>query len=296
MSTLTYWVRRLEPVIQAGSAEETIVVFANRCGTEDEATYAGSSTVLGIKDGEVSVYGILGRGVEELLVVDTAEPPMGKIIDRPQVPVEGEPGGQPAPAEGPEEGPPRRSNPSAGSGYVDSPTLPSGFTPHATNHTNLPPNHTARNERKPSAPPKRTPSGSRPKLSLQTNLSPAARPQLATSPTRIPVSNPLTLPASPPEETERAPPSAIPIFVDVYTPDEPTWRDDGDEDATVGFGLDDALALALSPWSVSTGRSAESSPSPSPWGCRATIRIAASPSVFAPSLLLSSPSLGRVCV
>ncbi|KAH6626087.1 carbon-nitrogen hydrolase, partial [Chaetomium sp. MPI-SDFR-AT-0129] len=60
LNTLLYWVRRLDPVIAADSPEEIIVVFANRCGTEDEATYAGTSTVLGIKGGEVWVYGLLG--------------------------------------------------------------------------------------------------------------------------------------------------------------------------------------------------------------------------------------------
>ncbi|TGO68921.1 hypothetical protein BOTNAR_0018g00440 [Botryotinia narcissicola] len=59
---------------------EIIVILANRCGTEGEATYAGTSTVLGIKDDEVNVYGILGRGEEKLLIVDTDEHPMAKII------------------------------------------------------------------------------------------------------------------------------------------------------------------------------------------------------------------------
>ncbi|KAK4113816.1 carbon-nitrogen hydrolase [Canariomyces notabilis] len=86
-STLTYWVRRLEPVIRAESGEEVIVVFCNRCGIEDEVTYAGTSTVIGIKDGEVSVYGLLGRGVRELLIVDTDKPPFAKLVDRPEQPV-----------------------------------------------------------------------------------------------------------------------------------------------------------------------------------------------------------------
>jgi hypothetical protein len=86
-STLTYWVRRLEPVIRAESSEEVIVVFCNRCGIEDEVTYAGTSTVIGIKDGEVSVYGLLGRGVRELLIVDTDKPPFAKLVDRPEQPV-----------------------------------------------------------------------------------------------------------------------------------------------------------------------------------------------------------------
>ncbi|KAK3994725.1 carbon-nitrogen hydrolase [Cladorrhinum sp. PSN332] len=82
LETLQYWVRRLEPVIRTDddNNEEIIVVFANRCGIEDEVLYAGTSTVLGIQNGQVNVYGILGRGEEKLLVVDTDEPPFAKIV------------------------------------------------------------------------------------------------------------------------------------------------------------------------------------------------------------------------
>ena len=59
------------------------MVLANRCGTEDEVVYAGTSAVLGIQDGEVKVYGILGRGEKELLVVDTTQPPQAKLISQP---------------------------------------------------------------------------------------------------------------------------------------------------------------------------------------------------------------------
>jgi len=80
METVTYWVQRLEPLIRAEGSEEVIVVFCNRSGTEDDVHYAGTSTVVGIKDGEVSVYGILGRGVKELLIVDTDNPPIAKLV------------------------------------------------------------------------------------------------------------------------------------------------------------------------------------------------------------------------
>lgn len=83
METLTYWVTRLEPLIRAETEEEIIVVFCNRSGTEGDATYAGTSAVLGILQGEVRVYGLLGRGQKELLVVDTSDPPFGKLIYRP---------------------------------------------------------------------------------------------------------------------------------------------------------------------------------------------------------------------
>lgn len=83
METLTYWVQRLEPIIRADQDGEIIVILANRCGVEGDAVYAGTSTVLGIKHGEVSVYGLLGRGVQELLVVNTDNPPFGKLLTMP---------------------------------------------------------------------------------------------------------------------------------------------------------------------------------------------------------------------
>ncbi|KAK5993335.1 Protein N-terminal amidase [Cladobotryum mycophilum] len=81
-NTLMYWASRLEPIIRVESNEEVIVVFANRCGGEDEATYAGTSAVIGIRSGEVWVYGILGRGETELLVVDTDVAPYAKLVYR----------------------------------------------------------------------------------------------------------------------------------------------------------------------------------------------------------------------
>lgn len=82
METLAYWVERLEPVIRAELDHEVIVVFCNRSGKEDDALYAGTSAVIGIKDGEVNVYGLAGRGTKELLVVDTNDPPCAKLIQR----------------------------------------------------------------------------------------------------------------------------------------------------------------------------------------------------------------------
>lgn len=83
MDTLTYWVTRLEPVIRA-DGEEIIFVFCNRTGIEGDAVYAGTSAVVGIKDGEVHVYGLLGRGDKELLIVDTDKPPFAKLVYRPE--------------------------------------------------------------------------------------------------------------------------------------------------------------------------------------------------------------------
>lgn len=82
--TLTYWVQRMEPIIRAETEEEIIIVLCNRTGIEDDTVYAGTSTVIGIKQGEVCVYGLLGRCEKSLLVVDTDAPPLGKLLLRPQ--------------------------------------------------------------------------------------------------------------------------------------------------------------------------------------------------------------------
>ncbi|KAJ4167849.1 hypothetical protein NW754_011665 [Fusarium falciforme] len=84
METLTYWVTRLEPLIRSENQDEIIVVFCNRSGNEEEALYAGTSAVIGIQDGEVKVYGLLGRGEKELLVVDTNNSPYAKLVYRPE--------------------------------------------------------------------------------------------------------------------------------------------------------------------------------------------------------------------
>ncbi|KAF4983948.1 hypothetical protein FDECE_17187 [Fusarium decemcellulare] len=84
METLTYWVTRLEPLIRADKKDEIIVIFCNRCGNEDEVLYAGTSAVIGIQDGEVRVYGLLGRGEKELLVVDTNSTPYARLVYRPE--------------------------------------------------------------------------------------------------------------------------------------------------------------------------------------------------------------------
>lgn len=82
METLLYWIQRLEPVIRDESGDEVIVVFCNRAGMEGSAVYAGTSAVVGIQGGEVKVYGLLGRGVKELLVVDTDEAPFANLVQR----------------------------------------------------------------------------------------------------------------------------------------------------------------------------------------------------------------------
>jgi protein N-terminal amidase len=82
MDTMSYWLTRLEPLIRAKTEGKIIVVITNRCSSEDKALYAGSSAVIGIQDSEVKVYGILGRGEKELLVVDTSERPQAKLVSQ----------------------------------------------------------------------------------------------------------------------------------------------------------------------------------------------------------------------
>ncbi|KAH8836623.1 hypothetical protein MCOR23_006584 [Pyricularia oryzae] len=83
METFEYWAKRMEPLIRAERDAEIILVFANRCGIERDALYAGTSVVMGIQNGEVNIYGVLGRGTKHLLVVDTDNAPFAKLVRRP---------------------------------------------------------------------------------------------------------------------------------------------------------------------------------------------------------------------
>ena len=87
LETLVYWVQRLEPLLSAKQEDEVIVIICNRTGSEGDLMYAGTSAVLGVKRGEVFVYGLLGRGVKELLVVDTSRPPVSKLTSTAEVQV-----------------------------------------------------------------------------------------------------------------------------------------------------------------------------------------------------------------
>jgi hypothetical protein len=85
MEALAGWLARLEPLIRVEGGE-IIVIFANRCGVEDDGIYTGTSTVLGIDAGEVKVYGILGCGEEGLLIVDISNPPVARLVLEPNSP------------------------------------------------------------------------------------------------------------------------------------------------------------------------------------------------------------------
>lgn len=96
METVACWLERFFPFVTTD--EEIIVVFANRCGTEgrmtgtvkveeggevemgDRVCYAGSSCVMKFQAGGVRIFerdegpGILGKGEEGVLLVDTEKP------------------------------------------------------------------------------------------------------------------------------------------------------------------------------------------------------------------------------
>ena len=82
LATLTYWVERLKPLVEA--EKEVIAVFGNRCGEEagknpvgieEGVRYAGSSWVGEIGNGVVKIWDIMGRAEEGILIVDTQEEP-----------------------------------------------------------------------------------------------------------------------------------------------------------------------------------------------------------------------------
>ena len=81
MDTFSYWINRLMPLVESETG--VLVVCANRCGeepgqnpcgqVEEGVRYAGSSWVGRVGKGKVSVWGLMGRAEEGMLVVDTEE-------------------------------------------------------------------------------------------------------------------------------------------------------------------------------------------------------------------------------
>lgn len=245
---LTYWVRRLEPIIRAESDDEIIVVFCNRCGIEDDATYSGTSAVIGIKDGEVSVYGLLGRGVKELLVVDTEKRPFAKLIDRPEQPVAaGDESSPTQPPQIPDNGPPQPGSHTGsepeGSVPTSSPgSAPSSARAHAGSEQTTP-RASARSEVKkgPGKPSlvasRETAVRPRPSLSILTGpdaVTPfSTKPPVAMSPNTFNNRSLRTPPMSPSEDAVRhtadrfwdKTPSTAFLSSGLYTPSEPTWSE-----------------------------------------------------------------------
>ncbi|GAB1314080.1 hypothetical protein MFIFM68171_04290 [Madurella fahalii] len=245
-SMLTYWVRRLEPIIRAESNEETIVVFCNRCGIEDEVTYSGTSAVIGIKDGEVSVYGLLGRGVKELLVVDTEQRPFAKLIDRPEQPATaGAESSSTQPPQRPDNGSSQPGSRSGSESGGSPPAPPLGSTPssagaHAKSEPTTPRTPASREVKGwpgKSSPvgPRETAVRARPSLSILTGpeaITPfSTKPPVALSPNTFNNRSLRTPPMSPSEDTAQhttdrfwdETPSTAFISSGLYTPSEPIW-------------------------------------------------------------------------
>ncbi|KAF2024930.1 carbon-nitrogen hydrolase [Setomelanomma holmii] len=79
IATVAYWVERFQPIVDAKSERPVYVVLANRCGMEKGVCYAGSSTVIKIQAGVVSLFGTCGKSEEKCLVMDLAERPKFQV-------------------------------------------------------------------------------------------------------------------------------------------------------------------------------------------------------------------------
>jgi protein N-terminal amidase len=67
--TLSYWVERFYP-LQMSTGQPVFLVFANRCGIEGSACYAGTSSILCFRDGRGYIYDMLGKWDEQCMMVD----------------------------------------------------------------------------------------------------------------------------------------------------------------------------------------------------------------------------------
>jgi protein N-terminal amidase len=67
--TLQYWIDRFYPV-HLSSGGPVFIVFANRCGIENAACYAGTSALICFKDGKGYIYEMLGKWEEKCMVID----------------------------------------------------------------------------------------------------------------------------------------------------------------------------------------------------------------------------------
>ncbi|KZF22616.1 carbon-nitrogen hydrolase [Xylona heveae TC161] len=62
-------------------ARDVIIVFCNRSGQDEEICFAGTTAVIGVKDGKMRIFDLLGRAQEECLVVDTREPAKYGVLE-----------------------------------------------------------------------------------------------------------------------------------------------------------------------------------------------------------------------
>jgi protein N-terminal amidase len=79
VATISYWLERFAPIVESRSDTPVYVVLANRCGMEKTVCYAGSTTVMKIHQGVVSLFETCGKGEERCLVVDLSERPKFQV-------------------------------------------------------------------------------------------------------------------------------------------------------------------------------------------------------------------------
>ncbi|KZM19388.1 uncharacterized protein EKO05_0002971 [Ascochyta rabiei] len=79
VATIAYWVERFQPIVEARLEKPVFVVLANRSGMEKGVCYAGSSTVIKIDQGVVSLYETAGKSDERCLVVDLNDRPKFQV-------------------------------------------------------------------------------------------------------------------------------------------------------------------------------------------------------------------------
>jgi protein N-terminal amidase len=100
LETVSYWLQRFEPLVEASrnSEEDVVVVFCNRVGNEvnevrelttksgqviplgESVSYAGSSCAMRFSGGEVSILDMMGKREEGLLVFDTEAVSSGSFV------------------------------------------------------------------------------------------------------------------------------------------------------------------------------------------------------------------------
>ena len=78
-ATVAYWVERFQPIVEKAQDTPVYVILANRCGMEKTVCYAGSTTILKIEAGAVSLYETLGKSEEKVLVVDLNDRPKFQV-------------------------------------------------------------------------------------------------------------------------------------------------------------------------------------------------------------------------
>lgn len=82
LETLDYWIQRFKPLVEANNS--VLLVMGNRCGTEEQVVYAGTSMIARVGGGSVEIWDVAGRGEERLLVVDTETKPQFNLKFEPR--------------------------------------------------------------------------------------------------------------------------------------------------------------------------------------------------------------------